>query len=59
MSLPEEEQDANASQILDLLADEQAWKVVFAVKRDVIRRMARGVLAEDDLGQTRALHESL
>ena len=59
MSLPEEEQDAIAFQILDLPADEQAWKAVFAAKRDVIRRMAWGVLAEDDLGQTRALHESL
>ena len=40
-ALPENEQDAIASQILDSLADEDAWKARFAQKREVIRRMAR------------------
>ena len=38
---PQDEQDAIASQILASLADEDAWKIRFAEKRDVIRRMAR------------------
>ena len=39
-TLPEDEQDAIASQILASLADEQAWKARFAEKRDVIRDAA-------------------
>src|ERR1039457_4928322 len=35
--LPQDEQDAIASQILASLADEDAWKKRFAEKRDVIR----------------------
>lgn len=34
-TLPENEQDAIASQILASLADEEAWKARFAEKRDV------------------------
>lgn len=41
VALPEDEQDAIASQILASLDDEDAWKKSFAEKRDVIRRMAR------------------
>jgi hypothetical protein len=37
--LPQDEQDAIASQILASLADEDAWKKAFNDKRDVIRRM--------------------
>ena len=44
--LPEDEQDAIASQILDSLADEEAWKIRFAEKSAVIRRMAREALEE-------------
>jgi hypothetical protein len=40
VALPQDEQDAIASQILASLADEGAWKTRFAEKRDVIRRMA-------------------
>ncbi len=48
VALPQDEQDAIASQILASLADEDAWKKLFAEKRDVIRRMAREALEEDE-----------
>jgi hypothetical protein len=53
--LPQDEQDAIAPQILAPLADEDAWKKRFAEKRDVIRRMAREALAEDERGETSPL----
>ena len=58
-TLPEDEQDAIASQILASLADEEAWKVRFAEKRDVIRRMAREALEEDVRGETLPLSDLL
>jgi hypothetical protein len=58
-ALPPDEQDAIASQILASLADEDAWKKRFAEKRDVIRRMAREALAEDDRGETLPLADLL
>jgi hypothetical protein len=42
VALPPDEQDAIASQILESLADEQAWKRRFAEKRHVVRRMGAG-----------------
>jgi len=59
VTLPQDEQDAIASQILASLADEDAWKKRFAEKRDVIRRMAREALDEDDRGQTLLLDDLL
>jgi hypothetical protein len=56
VALSQEEQDAIASQILASLADEQAWKKRFIEKRDVIRRMAREALEEDERGETVPLH---
>jgi hypothetical protein len=50
--LPQDEQDAIASQILASLAGEEAWKKRFAEKRDVIRRLAREALEEDARGET-------
>lgn len=58
-TLPEDEQDAIASQILDSLADEDAWKTRFSEKRDVIRRMAREALEEDARGETLPLSDLL
>lgn len=55
VSLPADEQDAIATQILDSLADEGAWKAKFLEKGDVIRRMAREAIEEDDRGETRPL----
>ena len=57
--LPQEEQDAIASQILASLADEEAWKRRFVEKRDVIRRMAHEALAEDEQGETVPLDDLL
>ncbi len=59
VALPPDEQDAIASQILESLADEQAWKKRFAEKRDVIRRMAREALEEDKRGETLPLDDLL
>lgn len=58
-TLPEDEQDAIASQILASLADEEAWKTRFAEKRDVIRRMAQEALEEDARGETLPLDDLL
>lgn len=57
--LPEDEQDAIASQILLALADEEAWKKRFAEKRDLLRRMAREALDEDARGETLPLNDLL
>jgi hypothetical protein len=59
VTLPQEEQDAIASQILASLADEEAWKKRFAEKREVIRRMPREALEEDEQGGTLALDDLL
>jgi len=58
-ALPEDEQDAIASQILATLADDEEWKRRFAGKRDVLRRMALEAIAEDGRGETRPLEELL
>jgi hypothetical protein len=58
-ALPPEDQDAIASQILASLADEDAWKTRFIQKRDVIRRMAREALSEDQKGRTLPLDDLL
>ena len=57
--LPQDEQDAIASQILTSLADEDAWKKSFVEKSDVIRRMAREALEEDERGETMPLDDLL
>ena len=57
--LPQDEHDAIASQILASLADEEAWKVRLAGKRDVIRRMAQEALEEDERGETLPLGDLL
>jgi hypothetical protein len=58
-ALPQDEQDAIAAQILESIADEQAWKRRFAEKRDVIRRMAREAIEEDLRGATLPLNDLL
>jgi hypothetical protein len=57
--LPQDAQDAIASQILASLVDEEAWKKRFVEKPDVIRRMAREALAEDARGETVPLDDLL
>ena len=59
VALTQDEQDAIASQILDSLADEDAWKKRFAEKRDVLRRMAREAIEEDERGETAPLDDLL
>jgi hypothetical protein len=59
VALPPDEQDAIASEILASLADEEAWKKRFVEKRDIIRRMAREALREDEQGETLALGDLL
>jgi hypothetical protein len=58
-ALPPDEQDAIASQILASLADEEAWTERFAEKRDIIRRMAREALQDDEQGDTLALGDPI
>lgn len=58
-TLPPDEQDAIASQILASLADQEDWRKRFAEKRDLIRRMAREALDEDQRGETLPLAELL
>ena len=58
-ALPQDEQDAIASQILDSLADEETWKKRFAAKRDRLRQLAQEALDEDDRGETRPLGDLL
>ncbi|MBZ5725346.1 MAG: hypothetical protein LAP87_10140 [Acidobacteriia bacterium] len=58
-ALPQDEQDAIASQILASLEDENTWKERFVEKRDVIRRMAREALEEDERGETLPLDDLL
>lgn len=52
VALPPNEQDAIACQILDSLADGEAWKKQFLDKGDVIRRMAQEAIEKDDKGET-------
>lgn len=59
VALPQDEQDAIASQILDSIADESSWKTRLAEKRDVIRRMAREAIEEDDRGETLPMDDLL
>ena len=59
VALPQDAQDAIASQILASPADEDAWKTRFAEKRDVIRRMAREALKEGERGETLPLDDLL
>ena len=56
-ALAHDEQDAIASQILDSLADEEAWKKRFAAKRDRLRQLAWEALDEDERGETRPLED--
>lgn len=58
-TLPQDEQDAIASEILASLADEEAWKKRFIEKRHVIRRMAREAIEEDERDETLPLDDLL
>jgi len=56
-SLPFEEQDAIAAQIIETLDDEAAWDRQFREKPDVLRSLAREAIDEHKRGETRPLDE--
>ncbi|MBZ5676938.1 MAG: hypothetical protein LAP61_22065 [Acidobacteriia bacterium] len=58
-TLPPDQQDAIASQILASIEDEEAWKKRFEEKRNVIRRLAKEALEADDCGETVPLDDLL
>ena len=55
--LPESDQDAIASQILDSISDEKAWQQSFAHSPEKLERLAQEALAEAERGETRSLDE--
>lgn len=58
-TLPADEQDAIASEVLASIRDEEAWHVRLVEKRAVLDRMAREALDEDARGLTRSLDDLL
>ena len=56
-TLPQDEQDAIAAQILDSLADEEAWRKKFALNRGRLQQLAKEALDEDARGETRSLDD--
>jgi len=58
-NLPQEEQDAIASQILAELEDETAWARQFAAQDGKLRRLADEARAEHRQGKTRPLDDLL
>ena len=56
-ALSQEEQDAIASQITEILDDEEAWSRSFREKPAVLRSLAREALEEHRRGETRPLNE--
>jgi hypothetical protein len=58
-ALPREEQDAIASQIIETLQDEAAWKEKLASAPEKLRRIAEEALREHERGETRPLDELL
>ena len=55
--LPQDEQDAIASQILAELEDEAAWAKQFGGTKDKLHRLAEEALAEDRRGETLPLDD--
>jgi hypothetical protein len=56
-SLPVEEQDAIAAQIIEALDDEAAWDRQFKEKPEALRALAREALDEHRRGEARPLDE--
>lgn len=57
--LPREEQDAIASQIIETLQDEAAWKEKLTRDPEKLRRLAEEAQREDRVRETRPLDELL
>jgi hypothetical protein len=58
-ALPQDEQDAIASQIIETLEDEAAWKEKLARTPEKLRRLAPAAQDENRQGETRPLDELL
>src|SRR5205823_14365648 len=58
-ALSREEQDAIASQILETLEDEAAWKQKLAATRPKLRALADAATREHQEGKTKPLDETL
>jgi hypothetical protein len=58
-TLPQEEQDAIASQILETLEDETTWKEKLARTQDNLRGLAGDAQREHQRGETRSIDEIL
>jgi DNA-binding protein H-NS len=58
-TLPREEQDAIASQIIETLEDEAAWREKLARAPEKLRRLAEEAQQEQRRGETRLLDELL
>lgn len=58
-ALPQEEQDAIASQILETIADETAWKGKLARTQVKLQGLARVAQREHERGETRSINEIL
>ena len=56
-ALPQDEQDAIASQIIETLRDEDAWKEKLARNPEKLRGLAEEALEEHRRGETRPLDE--
>lgn len=56
-TLPQEEQDAIASQILETLEDETAWKEKLANSKSKLQGLAREARREHERGETRPIDE--
>lgn len=58
-ALPEDQQQALASLLLEEMASEAQWQKAFASSQDVLTRLAEEALEEDRRGETRDLGEIL
>jgi hypothetical protein len=58
-TLPQDEQDAIASQILETIEDETAWKEKLARRQAKLRGLAREAQLEHQRGETRSIDEIL
>ena len=56
-SLSQEEQDALASQIMETLDDEEAWRRSFRERPALLQSLAREAFEEHRRGETRPLDE--
>jgi hypothetical protein len=50
--LPEREQDAIASAVLDMIGDEEQWSRQFAASQNALAKLAEEALAEHRAGKT-------